>query len=66
MAERDALLETPDIEVIDLPDRIDWSVDPEVLNEGLRLLWSGIHLDAKGKPVRAEWRHPEWRSDMAR
>jgi DNA invertase Pin-like site-specific DNA recombinase len=64
--QRDALLETPSIEVIDLPERIDWSVDPEVLNEGLRLLLTAVHLGPDLLPVRAEWRHPEWRSDMAR
>lgn len=49
---------------IDLPAAIDWRAGiehPVDLNLLLRKLWSEIVLDGDMRPVRAEWRHPEWR-----
>jgi hypothetical protein len=64
-AQRDALIERPDLEVVTLPDRLDWDADVEVLNVLLRAMWEGVQLDANGKPVRALWKHPEWRREDA-
>lgn len=40
---------------------IDWDWPPAAISEYLRGLWVTIHVDAKCRPVAAEWRVPEWR-----
>ena len=41
---------------------IDWSWQPSDLNAVLRGVWEYVELDTTMKPVRAEWRVPEWRA----
>lgn len=42
---------------------VDWSWQPETLNRVLRALWEYVQLGPDLRPVRAEWRIPEWRAD---
>ncbi len=44
---------------------LDWSWEPETINEVLRALWSEVRLDTQLRPLEAVWRVPEWRSDDA-
>ena len=69
-AERDRRLVTLDAEAEKLaarvhleqiPATIDWSWPPSELNAVLRALWDHIQLDVEMRPIRAEWRVPEWR-----
>jgi DNA invertase Pin-like site-specific DNA recombinase len=48
--------------VLDVPAAIDWSWEPKAVNGALRALWDHVELDADMRPVRAEWRVPEWRA----
>jgi hypothetical protein len=48
-------------QVVDIPT-LDWSWEPAELNAVLRSLWERVELDANLRPVRAEWRVPEWRA----
>lgn len=47
----------------EIPQVIDWTAAPAVLNGVLRALWSEIQLDGDMRPVSAIWRVPEWRAD---
>ena len=38
-----------------------WDTGPEHVNAQLRALWDHVELGADLRPVRAEWRVPEWR-----
>ncbi len=48
--------------VMEVPPAIDWSWEPKAVNGVLRALWDHIELDPDMRPVRAEWRVPEWRA----
>jgi hypothetical protein len=48
-------------QVIALPPAIDWSWPPKEINAVLRALWHHVELGPDMRPVRAEWRVPEWR-----
>jgi len=49
--------------VEELPESIDWEHDPpDAINGVLRTLWEYVELDADLRPVRAEWRVPQWRA----
>lgn len=48
-------------EVVEIPG-IAWDAPPSDVNAVLRALWEFVELDADMRPVRAEWRVPEWRS----
>ena len=69
-AARDARLQTIDAELakLDATGRsvavptIDWEWPPDQTNLVLRALLSHIELDEHMRPVRAEWRVPEWRA----
>jgi len=47
-------------EVIEVP-QVDWTWPPAELNAVLRSLFAYIELDRSMRPIRAEWRIPEWR-----
>lgn len=45
------------VNVLELPDAIDWEHDrPEAVNGVLRALWRYVELDTNMQPVRADWR----------
>ncbi len=44
-----------------VPDAIDWTAPPAVVNEALQALWSGIKLGPDLMPIAYGWRRPEWR-----
>jgi DNA invertase Pin-like site-specific DNA recombinase len=48
--------------IVSVPE-IDWSWPPERINTVLHALWERIETDETLRPVRAEWRVPEWRAD---
>jgi DNA invertase Pin-like site-specific DNA recombinase len=49
--------------VHELPSAIEFDTDaPEAVNGVLRALWTHVELDAEMRPVRAEWRVPQWRA----
>jgi hypothetical protein len=54
----------PETVPIDLTgEGIDWDHDaPEEVNRLLRALWYHVQLDDDLRPVRAEWRVPQWRA----
>jgi hypothetical protein len=68
--DRDARLAKLDAERAQLTARsaavtipaLDWAWPPEKVNAVCRSLWDRIELDADLRPVRAEWRVPEWRA----
>lgn len=47
--------------LVDLPQAIDWTWEPDHVNGVLRALWTHVQLDAQLRPVSAEWTVPEWR-----
>lgn len=47
--------------IVDIPATIPWGAAPAALNAVLRALWGYVELDEQMRPVRAEWRVPEWR-----
>jgi DNA invertase Pin-like site-specific DNA recombinase len=49
--------------VLDVPPAIDWTWEPKAINSVLGALWSHIELDGDMRPIRAEWRVPEWRGE---
>ena len=62
-ADEDALDAAEAVRTIAVPQAIDWERwAPEDVNQVLRALWSEVRLDAEMRPVKAEWRVPEWRS----
>jgi DNA invertase Pin-like site-specific DNA recombinase len=48
--------------LVDLPQTIDWTWEPDQVNAVLRALWAHVQLDEQLRPVRAEWTVPEWRA----
>lgn len=65
---RDLALIQTDIAAIDaaempdfIPPAIDWTWPMEAVNAGLRALWRSIQLGPDLRPVKADWRTPEWR-----
>lgn len=48
-------------QALDIPSEIPWSAPPAALNAVLRALFEYIELGADMRPIRAEWRVPEWR-----
>jgi hypothetical protein len=47
--------------MVEIPE-LDWSAPAAQVNEVLRALWVYIELDEQMRPVKAQWRVPEWRS----
>ena len=47
-----------------IPPAIRWDWPPRQLNAVLRALWDHVELGADLRPVRAEWRVPEWRREL--
>jgi hypothetical protein len=45
-----------------IPDAIDWSAPPAIVNQALRAMFSEIELGADLMPVRYGWRRKEWRA----
>ena len=41
---------------------LDWSRDAKDVNAVLRAIWEHVELGADMRPIRAEWRVPEWRA----
>lgn len=46
-----------------IPDAIDWSATPAIVNAALRALWSEVRLGDDLMPVKYGWRRKEWRAD---
>lgn len=46
-----------------IPDAIDWSAPPAIVNAALRALWSEVTLGDDLMPVKYGWRRKEWRAD---
>jgi DNA invertase Pin-like site-specific DNA recombinase len=44
---------------------IDWSWPAAAVNAVLRAVWDHVELDEQMRPVRATWRVPEWRREVA-
>lgn len=71
-AERDRRLRALDAErerhaaamqVAQIPTGVDWTWNPQAVNDVLRALWEYVELDADLQPSKAVWRVPEWRSE---
>ncbi len=48
---------------VGIPDAVDWSQPPTIVNELLRSMWSEVELGPDLRPVRADWRREEWRAE---
>lgn len=48
--------------IVDLPQSVDWTKSPTIVNEILRALWQYVQLGPDLRPVSAEWLVPEWRA----
>lgn len=60
-AELDRLAALAAVDLVELPS-IDWHTDPhDAVNRVLRALWHHVELGPDLRPVRAEWRVPDWR-----
>lgn len=49
--------------MVEIPAAINWTWEPMAINAVLRAMWEHVQLGADMRPVRAEWRVPEWRSE---
>lgn len=57
----DELSRLDDRAIVELPESINWDGPPPKVNALLRAMWEHVELDTDLRPVRAEWRVPEWR-----
>jgi DNA invertase Pin-like site-specific DNA recombinase len=71
-AERDRRLAAIDAEivaldaaqiVVDVPQAVDWTQPPGIVNSVLRALWERVELGPDLMPERFVWRKPEWRAN---
>ena len=59
----DALDAREGIDITSVPDAVDWGMWPtDKVNAVLRSMWWYIELGHDLRPIRAEWRVPEWRA----
>ncbi len=55
------------VNVLELPDVIDWDHDPpDAINVVLRSLWRHVQLGPDLMPIDADWRVPQWRNPNPR
>jgi len=51
------------VNIVDMPEAIDWEHDPpEQVNRALRSIWRHVDLDVRLHPVAADWKVPQWRA----
>jgi DNA invertase Pin-like site-specific DNA recombinase len=71
-AERDRRLAAVDADVaaiVDeqrmeaIPQAVDWSQPPAIVNELLRAMWTHVELGPDLRPIRAAWRRADWRAE---
>ena len=48
--------------LVDVPQAVDWSQPPAIVNAVLRALWARVELGPDLMPARFVWRRPEWRA----
>jgi hypothetical protein len=48
--------------VVTVPDAVDWTKPPAVVNAVLRAMWERVELGPDLMPARFVWRVPEWRA----